>query len=387
MNMKALFKLTAIVVLIAVIAASCGCRFFNKDDKEPEPVEIPTSEPTEIPVEIAPEVIDAFIGDWYGVYAVGEAAGMYIPNANVSNDCAMRVAVDRYGRGGCYMVVNGMERDAVSGSPNVFALCIAQIVNNELVIDGMINRQHITWSFGLRDSLLIMEGTYGTTSDYMNITIALARPDQLLESPVTPEAELYLTEMGFRGVVDKLGGSTSELPAVEPPEGYPAHVFFTEDGAEETPVPGSESYVISMDGQIKVTLPEGYTVKQNDAMNFIIACPEKGIEAVEYTVSAWNTDALSFLLGNTPDVSELYHYTVDGFDFYGTFIPPEAQESPVPEQTPITTVFKLCGTNGTGALIIINMRMSLDAYSAYSYVNVDNADFVKLILGTDYSIY
>ena len=48
------------------------------------------------------------------------------------------------------------------------------------------------------------------------------------------------------------------------------------------------------------------------------------------------------------------------------------------------TVFKLCGTNDTGALIIINITM--DAYSAYSYVNVDNASFTELILGARFYV-
>ena len=383
MSRKVLIKLALLALTAALLAAFCGCRFFEKPDETPDEIEIPTSEPTEVPMVLDPQVIDSFIGDWYGVYAIGEAAGVYVPNANVSNDCAMRVAVDAYGRGSCYLAVNGMERDTVSGSSNVLALCTAQIVGNELVLTGMINTQPVEWRFSINEGLLLMQGVYGSTSDYMHVNIALARPDQLLESPVTPEAQLYLSEVGFEGVVDKLGGSTSALPAVNPPEGYPAHVFFTEDAARETEPPVTERTVISVDGQIKLTLPEGYEVTGNSVMDFVVACPEKGVKAVDFTVSAWNTDSLSFLLGNTPNVSELYHYTIDGFDFYGTFIPPEDTE----EESDVSTVFKLCGTNGSGSLIIINMQMTMDAYSAYSYVNVDNADFTKLILGAEYYVY
>ena len=48
-----------------------------------------------------------------------------------------------------------------------------------------------------------------------------------------------------------------------------------------------------------------------------------------------------------------------------------------------STVFKLCGTNGTGNLVIITVTTAMDAYSAYNYVNVDNADFCGLILGAE----
>lgn len=381
-------KLLCLLLAAALSASFCGCRYFEKPEPVPDQIEIPTSEPTEVPVLLDPQIIDTFIGDWYGVYAIGEAAGVYVPNANVSNDCAMRVVLNAYGRGNCYLVVNGMERDSVSGSENVFALCTAQIIGNELVLSGMINTQPIEWHFAVNEGLMLMQGVYGPSTDYMHVNIALARPDMLLDSPITPEAQLYIAEVGFEGVVDKLGGSTANLPTVIPPEGYPSHVFFTEDEAQETAAPVNEDTVISADGQIKLRLPEGYSVVNNSVMDFIVACPEKGVNAVDFTVSTWNTDALSFLLGNTPDVSELYHYTIDGFDFYGTFIPPEEpEESPAPEAKPVTTVFKLCGTNGTGSLIIINMQMTLDAYAAYSYVNVDNADFTKLILGAEYYLY
>ena len=78
-------------------------------------------------------------------------------------------------------------------------------------------------------------------------------------------------------------------------------------------------------------------------------------------------------------MTELYHYTIDGYDFYGTFLDSEFTE-------PGTRVFKLCGTNGTGALVIINITLEMDEYSAYSYVNVDNAAFTQIVLGARFTI-
>lgn len=366
-------KLCLLLAVIMAAAVFCACR----EDKPAEPTEIdiPTTEPTAEPQLLDGALIDAYNGDWYGVYTVGEAAGLFVPNANVSNDCALRVSVDGYGRGVCNLTVNGMQRDNVSGSTNVFALCTALLDETGLQLSGMVNRLPIDWQFALEGELLVLRGRYGTDMDYMQICIALARPEGIFDTPLVLEAEQYLKERGFIGVVDLLGGSSAELPAVTAPEGYPTHVFFTEEEAEATPEPGDERSVMSADGHILVHLPEGYAVKANTVIDFIVACPEKGVESVDFTVSAWSTDSLSFLLGNTPNVTELYHYTIDGFDFYGTFLEGEPTlEGSAP------TVFKLCGTDGSGMLIIINITLSMDAYSAYSYVNVDNADFTELIL-------
>lgn len=378
--MKKLGLILSIAALVLCLAAAPACH--NNDPVEPTPIDIPTSEPTQIPQPISPELIDAYLGDWYGVYSVGECAGEYIPNANISNDCALRVSVDGFGRGSCSLTVNGMERDSVSGSTNIFALCTASLEEDGLHVAGMINRLPVDWLFTLDGGLLMLNGRYGTETDYMVITVALARPDVIFETPLVLAAREYLEARGFLGVVDKLGGSTDELPRVTPPEGYSPHLFFTENDAETTPVPDDGRTVLSADGHITVHLPEGYEVTENTVMDFVVACPEKGLAGAEFTVSSWSTDSLSFLLGNTPNVTELYHYTIDGFDFYGTFL-----ESTPATEGPASTVFKLCGTNGTGVLIIINLELELDAYSAYSYVNVDNADFTELILGAKIHVF
>lgn len=377
-------KKTSFILALALLAVdlcfACGCVQHGSDD--PTPIDIPTSEPTQVPTLADPALIDAYIGDWYGVYTVGEAAGAFVPNANVSNDCAMRVAVDGYGRGVCSLTVNGMERDSVSGSTNVFALCTAEVMQDGLHVDGMINRLPIEWAFTRDGDLLMMQGRYGTDTDYMVVSIALARPDVIFSTPLVLSAREYLESAGFRGVVEKLGGSNAELPDVTAPEGYSSHVFFTEASAENTAVPDDGRTVTSADGHITLHLPEGYFVRDNTVMDFIITAPEKGVDSAEFTVSSWSTDSLSFLLGNTPNVSELYHYTIDGFDFYGTFL-----EGTPSTEGPASTVFKLCGTNGTGTLIIINLTFALDAYSAYSYVNVENADFTELILGAKLTVF
>ncbi|MBQ2518084.1 MAG: hypothetical protein II536_04575 [Clostridia bacterium] len=378
--MKKYCLIAALALLAATLCFACGC--LHNDPGNTTPIDIPTSEPTQVPTLADPALIDAYLGDWYGVYTVGEAAGVFVPNANVSNDCAMRVAVDGYGRGVCSLTVNGMGRDAVSGSSNVFALCTAEVMQDGLHVDGMINRMPVEWAFTRDGNLLMMQGRCGTDTDYMVISIALARPDVIFSTPLVLAAREYLESAGFMGVVEKLGGSNDELPAVTPPEGYPSHVFFTEDSAGETASPDDGRTVTSADGHITLHLPDGYFVRENTVMDFIITSPEKGVDSAEFTVSSWSTDSLSFLLGNTPNVSELYHYTIDGFDFYGTFL-----EGTPSTEGPASTVFKLCGTNGTGTLIIINLNFALDAYSAYSYVNVENADFTELILGAKLSVF
>jgi hypothetical protein len=367
------------IALAFAFALTCGCSLFKHEEApKPTEIDIPTAEPTAEPVLLEPETIDAFIGDWYGVYRVTEAAGFYIPNANTQNDCAMRVSLDEYGMGSAYLAVNGLQRDAVSGSANVFALCTADVKDGALMIEGMINTASVEWRFEMDGARLKLFEVYGDSMNYMHIEIFLARPDSLSELGFTCDAAEYLAQKGFVGVMDKLGGSTRNLPAVTPPEGYDPHIFFTASQME-TPAPVDENSVMSANGYIRVKLPEGYAVVENDVMDFIIANPDERISGVEFIVSAWNTDALSFLLGNTPNVTELYHYLIDGFDFYGTFVEASAAEG-------TGTVFKLCGTNDTGALIIINITMAMDAYSAYSYVNVDNASFTELILGARFYV-
>lgn len=377
--MKKAIRNLLIAVLALVLAAGCGCSLFKHEEApKPTEIDIPTAEPTEEPVLLEPAAIDSFIGDWYGVFRVTEAAGFYIPNANTQNDCAMRVSLDEYGMGSAYLAVNGLQRDAVSGSANVFALCTADIRENALEIEGMINTAHVEWRFETDNGRLKLYEVYGDNMNYMHIEIFLARPDALSELGFACDAADYLAEKGFVGVMDKLGGSTKGLPEVTPPEGYDPHIFFTASEME-TPAPEDENSVLSANGHIRVTLPEGYLVLENDVMDFVIANPDERITGVDFTVSAWNTDALSFLLGNTPNVTELYHYVIDDFDFYGTFVDATFAEG-------ARTVFKLCGTNDTGALIIINITMAMDAYSAYSYVNVDNASFTELILGARFYV-
>lgn len=381
--MKRNHVVCALLALALFICAFAGCSIFNKPSGDPEPISIPTTEPTGVPTALENSVLEAFIGDWYGVYSVTEARGIYAPNAYVSNDCAMRVAVDNFGRGGVFLQVNGMGRDAVSGSSNVFALCNARVAGDTIALEGMVNRFPVEWEFKLQDGQLMLTEVYGDVDNYMRIEIALARPDELVQSSVVPEGLDYLIEHGFVGAVDLLGGSSDDLPQIVVPEGCDPHIRFTSSDPNATELPAPDGTVMSADGHIMVSLPEGYEVVENTVMDFVVACPEQGVIGVDFTVSAWNTDSLSFLLSNTPNVSELYHYTIDGFDFYGTFIEGEpSEEGPIPTggtRRP-TSIFKLCGTDGTGTLIIISFTLDLDSYAAYTYVNIDNAAFTKLIL-------
>ena len=88
-------KLSLLIAIIMAAAVFCACR--DTKPADPTEIDIPTTEPTAEPQLLDGALIDAYNGDWYGVYTVGEAAGLFVPNANVSNDCALRVSVDGYG--------------------------------------------------------------------------------------------------------------------------------------------------------------------------------------------------------------------------------------------------------------------------------------------------
>ena len=368
-------KLALIFLSLALIAAVLtGCRH---NDPEPE-INIPSPEPTAEPTWLDAEVIESFIGDWYGVYKVTEARGAYAQNYKVYNDCAMRVAVDNFGKGSCYLQVNGMGRDLVSGSSNVFALCTAQIEGRELKLNGMINRLHVEWSFKLEDGRLTLLEVYGDIDDYMRIEIELVRPDSLVESGINVDAYAYLINNGFADVIAMLGGSPSELPAIVLSEGIDPHIFFTGDGSIVTP-PDAPNTVSSYDGRIKLILPEGYSVTQNNSLGFVVASAEEKVRSISFTVGETELDSLSYLIGSTENVTELYHYTVDGYDFYGTFTQAEQVSGPA-------TGFKLCGTDGTGRLIEIDIVLDLDSYNAYSYINVNNESFTELVLGAKFAL-
>lgn len=384
MNRK--LRIAAVIMLICFVCpVISGCGLFGRNEPS-SPIDIPTAEPTGVPGMLDKAAIEGFVGDWYGIFNVAEARGIYARNSKVRNDCAMRVAIDDYGRGSCYMQVNGMGRDSVSGSSNVFALCTAQVSGSKLNIEGMINRQPVEWSFELENGRLSLTEVYGDVNDHMRIEIVLLRPDSFAGSGIMPDAMDYMIEHGCADVIDRLGGSTAELPAINVPEGVDPHVFFTGDGstspAINTPAPTEEAgTVLSTDGHFRIKLPEGYELLSNTVLDLSAACPQKGILCVNFAFSSWGTDSLSFLMANTPNVTELYHYTISGYDFYGTFLPAVTED---PMATPFgSTVFKLCGTNGTGNLVIITVTTAMDAYSAYNYVNVDNADFCGLILGAE----
>lgn len=378
MIMKKRFTVIAILLITLMLAVSVSCR--RHGDDGPSDVDIPTPVATEPLVPLSAEEIDRFIGDWYGVYSVTEARGVFAPNSGVVNDCAMRVAFDGLGRGSVYLQVNGMGRDEVSGKTDVFAMCSALIRPDRIDISGRVNTQDVNWSFDYDEGKLKLVEVYGGVDDHMRIEIELARPDELLESGIAVDAKDYLARHGFAEVIDALGGSTKALPEISVPAGADPHVFFTggSETVDVTPVPSDSSYLVSADGHITVSVPEGYVVVKNSVMDFVLAAPDQNVMSVDFTVSSWDKDGLSFLLGNTPDVKELYHYTIDGFDFYGTFI-----ENPVSDAGS-TMCFKMCGTDGDGNLIIINITLAMDQFTAYSYVNVDNSAFTELILGAKF---
>lgn len=366
------FALITAVVLLAALFA--GCRSVTPSG--PSQIDIPTTEPTEKPVPLDPAVIDGYLGDWYGIYAVTEASGVYADNAGIKNDCALRAALDSFGSGSCYLAVNGLGADAVSGSANVFALCTASVTDAGLSVRGMINRFSVDWRFVKDGALLKLSERYGEGEDSMAIEITLARPDAIAGSGIAPTASAYIASEGYLGIIDRLGGSSAELPALTPAAGWSEHDFFTSDIASPGMI--DTGRVKSVDGRISLSLPEKYMVLQNDAGGLCVAAPDEGVWSVDFTIAGTEADSLSFLLACAPEATELCHYTIDGFDFYGAFV-----ESPT-EGVP--TAFKLCGTDGSGALVMIDILTGLTAKDAYNYMNVNNASFAELVLGARFYI-
>ncbi len=370
--MKKLIRTVLIIALAAVTALTGGCKYLRKSDGGYTQIDIPTTGPTDIPAMLSIETINNFLGDWYGTFTVSEAKGRFAPNANVQNDCAMRVSVDGYGKGSCFLQVNGMGRSSVSGSSNLFALCTAAISGNSLNISGMIDREAVDWCFDFADNKLTLVEVYGDVADHMRIEIVLVRPDDAIAmSSICPQATDYFIKHGCADAIDLLGGSTGDLPVIIVPEGCEPHIFFT--GSSHG---GGPAAVTSTDGHFSVILPEGYSVAENTVISFKLTAPAKNVESVEFKSSAWEGDSLSFLLSTVEDATDLYHYSIDGFDFYGVIV---QRASADPGEQAVTDL-TLFGTNGSGNLITIVFTVDMSSFAAYNYFNVDNEDFETLIL-------
>lgn len=369
------FRLIAAALVVLLSAALLGGCNGDKPNG-PSQIDIPTSEPTEQPVMMDPSLIDGFLGDWYGIYTVTAAEGIYAENAGVKNDCALRAAIDVYGSGSCYLAVNGMEADSVSGSTNVFALCTASVADNRLSVRGMINRLSVDWSFKKEGTLLKLSERYGDGNDYMDIEIVLARPDALSVSGLSPAAVSYIAENGYLNIIDRLGGSTGDLPALVPANGYSAHDFFTTESGD----PGLDDgdRLMSTDGRIGLRMPEKYMVLKNDASGITVASPDEGIWSVAFSIGSTEADSLSFLLACAPEAKDICHYTIDGFDFYGAFV-----NSPLSD---VPTAFKLCGTDGSGTLIVIDVLSGLTLKDTLNYMNVRNDSFTQLVLNAKFYV-
>ncbi|MBO4385263.1 MAG: hypothetical protein J5854_07595 [Clostridia bacterium] len=375
--MKKLFKILCVLAVAMMLVPFAGCL---KDPNGPTVVDIKTPVPTEAPVPADAETVDAFFGDWYGVYTVKSATGIYAANSGVKNDCAMRAAIYETGTGSCYLAVNGLEPDAVSGSKNVFALCTAIIANGELVIKGMINRFPAEWRFRREGALLKLSESFGDEANGMQIEIVLARPDALADSGIAADAAEYLAEYGFSGVIDAIGGRTSELPTLMPNDGYDAHDFFTAEptGSVADPLPTGGKIVTGANGHITLDVPENYVVMQNDVLGFVLSAPQDRVSSVEFTFASTTEDALSYLITAAPGAKEFTHYTIDGFDFYGAFIDgPQGFER--------STVYKLCGVSARGDLVVITMTMTRDLEAAKTYASALNDTFRQLILGAKFN--
>ena len=371
--MKTALKLTALVTALLIALTLCACTSPGNDG--PANVDVPTPEPTSVPQPTPiPDAVDAFLGDWYGVYSVKDAGGAYAENANIHNDCAMRAALDSFGSGFCYLAVNGLVSQ--NGGGNVFEYCAAALEGSELVVRGSVGGQSVEWRFRRDGDVRRLAERFENGGDFMDIEILLARPDSLAAVGIRPDALAYISVNGFYGIVDQLGGSTGELPDIVPADDYPDHDFFT--NWYDDPDYDLRSDITSVDGRIRLSLPEKYLVLQNDGAGIVLAAPDESVWRVEFTVSETELDSLSCLFSNVPGVDEFYHYTIDGFDFYGAFV-----SSSVPGET---FVFKLFGTDDAGNLIEISISMGLIKRDALAYINSDNASFRQLVLSAKFSV-
>ncbi len=356
----------AIALCALFVLASVGCSIVDNAlnaIKTPEP-----SEPTVN--EVDPSVLAKYIGDWYGIYAVADAGGVYADNANVSNDCAMRIAVDEAGAYSAYLVINGnggrlYNCNIADGS--TFML--------EAAADGKAGLGGGTFT-AIGDKLIYTE-VYVSGDDYMNITITMKRPGAAWSGTV-PVSYDYVCENGFGSLVANMGGNIDDLPqipqSVSELIGGEVNMMLSTQGGGNTP---DVVRTVSSNGQISVILPEGYTVSEDDEISFVISGEDYGVAEISFSVSAWNTDGLTFLIENNDGVTDLYHYTIDGFDCYGAFFDCLDEYG--------YTLFELCGTDDNGNLIVINIELTMDIVMAYQYV-IENSDFTELVLGAQFIV-
>ena len=359
-------KLISIILLLSLAAAAfTGCHRLPGPDISD--ITTPAPDATAVPAAVDPAMIDGVIGDWYGVFTVVTVGGIYADNFGIRNDCALRVALDESGKGSCYLVVNGLE------GGNVLANCAASLDETKLMLIGSVGGKPVEWAFERQGTVMKLTEKYGDEADFMDFEIVVSRPDMLALSGLRPDATDYIAKNGYADIVDRLGGSGAELPAVTPLEGYADHVFFTRGGPVDDPEPTeAPNLLVCCGGHVMLSLPDSYVVLQNDNSGFIAACPEENVWSIEFSYTEAEADALSVLLANNPNPKMITHYVIDGYDCYGAFLDGENQSS---------TVFRLCGSNGEGGLLMISMDMGMDAHSAYYYVNVRNGSFAQLVLG------
>ena len=306
--MKKLLKVTAVLLLAAMIAAaSLGCIKINYPT---DPTEAPTENPTEAPAPTdEPVSFNAeLLGDWYGVFSITDAAGKYADNKGVENDCALRIDIKEDGKGSAYLAVNGLGA--------LLTDCAASAKDDEVVLSGSISEKPVEWKFILVGEKLLFSGDLGSDGDTMKIGITLMHCGAEWTGLPIPEGYEFTALYGFGNVIESFGGDPAELPE---PEGEDVNLRFTTDEWNGVPEPVEPDFYdedrkISENGLFSLVVPEGFKVTRDDEYAISFSNTKEGVTRVIFYMYKSDLDPLETILETNTD--SFMHFYIDGFDCY-----------------------------------------------------------------------
>lgn len=303
--MKKTVRILAFALVAVMAAAAAGCIRINYP--APDESEKPTSAP--------PVSFDkTLIGDWYGVFSVTEAAGKYAANAGTDNDCAMRLALGEDGRGSAYIAVNTVGE--------LFETCTAEASEGGVKLTGKVGGMEVEWKLTLLGKRLRLSEAYGEGGDTMNVEMVLMHcGDEWTGAPI-PAGYAFTNEYGFGNVIESMGGDLKKLPEITDKD---ANLRYTSDewnGIPEPPEPAfdDEGRTVSSNGVFSLIVPEGFKVTRDDDYAISFKNDGKGVTEVIFYLYLTNDDPLTVLLDPENGFSDesFYHFTIDGFDCYGS---------------------------------------------------------------------
>ena len=323
---------------------------------EPE-ILIPSPAPsTEVP---AAEFDRGVIGDWYGIFSVGDAGGKYGPNSGKANDCAVRLALNDYGEGPFYCVINGL-------GDGYFADCRAYADKTGVVVQGTVGGERVDWRFDMLGGKLSLSELYGGGDDYMRVEIVLRHcGDDWSADARRPAGLDHVTENGFYGVVAQMGGDPANMPAVS---GEGLNLRLTTDEKQTFgPEFDADGRTISQNGHFSIVMPEGFSVL-SDGELFAITSRDGRVRIVYYLEQSEKAplEALTeHMQGLGHD--DIYRYDIDGYDCYATVVRGDNASNVV-----------LIGNKNPGTLLKVNLLLSeTDPVNALDGL----PDYMQAVLG------